>query len=321
MTALKLACWTGSRRTHCEPACDRYVWTYYEHFDAMRATMRLRDALVPYIYTAGIHAFRTGVSLLRPMYYSWPTFDAAYSHPSQYMFGDSILVSPVVSASANTTGLASKVVWFPDLTSGAESHSSVSSGWVNFIDGKPASTSKTKWEATEIPAFVKPGAIIPMRTMNSTYTSFADPLIWALWVSAAMPNVSSNYELYEDAGDGREYEDPNNSAHATTGAALKARQKLISFEVQATRGSYAGQGMTRQQVVQLRGIDADQIDTVKVDGATATRSSAGASGNSWYVATQSANARDNFTQPVGSVVVLIGRRVISVGVKVEVTLA
>ena len=287
----------------------------------MRATMRLRDALVPYIYTAGMHAFQTGVSLLRPMYYSWPTFDAAYSHPSQYMFGDSILVSPVVSASANTTGLATKVVWFPNLTNDAESQSSVSAGWVNFIDGKPASTAKTKWEVTEIPAFVKPGAIIPMRTMNSTYANFADPLIWALWVSPTVPNVSSNYELYEDAGEGREYEDSKNTAHATTAAVLKARQKLISFEVQASHGSYTGQGTSRQHVVQLRGVDGDQIDTVKVDGATATKSSAGTSGISWYVATQSTNGRDNFTQPVGSVVVLIGRRVISVGVKVEVTLA
>ena len=59
-------------RTHCEPSCDRYIWHYTEHFDSMRAALRLRDALVPLIYTAAVEAYRTGVSLLRPMYYGWP---------------------------------------------------------------------------------------------------------------------------------------------------------------------------------------------------------------------------------------------------------
>ena len=279
----------------------------------MRATMRLRDALVPYIYTAGVHAFRTGVSLLRPMYYTWPALDDAYSHPSQYMFGEEILVSPVVSAGDNTSRLATKTVWLPKLPKGA--------GWVNFIDGHPANTSKTQWEATEIPAFVKPGTIVPMRTMNSTYTAFSDPLIWVVWVPTPVPDVSSRFELYEDAGDGREYEDPNNTAHATTGAALTARRKLIAFEVEASRGRYLGQGTSRQHLVQLRGLDGDQVDTVKIDGTTVAKSSAGAVGDGWYVAAQSANGKDNFTQPAGSVVVLVGRREISSGVTVEVKLA
>ena len=71
---------------HCEPSCDRYVWTF-PHFAAMRAAMVLRDALVPYIYTAGVAALRTGVSLLRPMYYAWPEEELAYApaHRGQYM--------------------------------------------------------------------------------------------------------------------------------------------------------------------------------------------------------------------------------------------
>jgi hypothetical protein len=47
------------------------------------------------------------------MYYSFPSQNAAYDNPSQYMFGDSILVSPVVSHGDNATGLANKTVWLP----------------------------------------------------------------------------------------------------------------------------------------------------------------------------------------------------------------
>ena len=35
------------------------------------AALRLRDALVPYIYTAGRDAADTGVSLLRPLHHGW----------------------------------------------------------------------------------------------------------------------------------------------------------------------------------------------------------------------------------------------------------
>ena len=58
-----------------------------------------------------------------------------------------------------------------------------------------ASASKTEWETSEIPAFVKPGAIVPMRTMNSTYSAFVDPLVWAVWVPEAVTTVSSSYQL------------------------------------------------------------------------------------------------------------------------------
>eukprot|EP01052_Picozoa_sp_SAG31_P013088 SAG31_NODE_780_length_12148_cov_7.369295_1_plen_290_part_00 len=288
----------------------------------MRATMRLRDALVPYIYTAGLHAFRTGISLLRPMYYNWPAEDAAYTHPSQYMFGESILVSPVVSAGDNETGLAEKNVWLPTTADINSSEDTADDGWVNFVDGTPASAAGTKWGPSEIPAFVRPGSIVPMRTMNSTYRAFADPLIWTIWVPPTVPALKSSYQLYEDAGDGREYEDPRNTAHATTAVTLNVQAKTISFEVDASRGSFVGQGTSRQHLVQLRGINGDQVATVKVDKMTTSKTTARAApdGASWYVATQSVGGKDNFTLPVGSVVVVVGRQIISKLTEVEVTL-
>ena len=320
-------------RTHCDPACDRYVWTFYHHFDHMRATMRLRDALVPYIYTAGLSAYRTGVSLLRPMYYSFPSQNAAYDNPSQYMFGDSILVSPVVSHGDNVTHLANKTVWLPH-TDGAS--------WLDFVTGALVATvacpqrcgqpnaqraAQTQWKAEEIPAFVKSvngaGAIVPMRTMNSTYAAFADPLIWASWLPPAL-SASASYHLYEDAGDGREYEDASNTAHATTATTLAGAGKTVHFEIKAAVGSYTGQGTSRQQLVQLRGRSAAQIKTVKVNGAAATKttaSAAAAGATGWYVAEQSEDGRDHFVWPVGTVVVAVGRQSIHKPVEVEVECA
>ncbi len=64
-------------------------------------------------------AFDTGVGLVRPMYYHYPELDAAYGMDGngnnvQYMFGPSILFSPVVTAGDTTQmgmgpGMATKV--------------------------------------------------------------------------------------------------------------------------------------------------------------------------------------------------------------------
>ncbi len=86
------------------PSCSIVeVWDIpTEYFEANRAAMQLRVSLIPYIATAWRQAYDTGLSLLRPMYYDYPLFEAAYwatmngSFP-QYMFGDDIMVSPVVS--------------------------------------------------------------------------------------------------------------------------------------------------------------------------------------------------------------------------------
>ena len=88
------------------------------YFQANRAAMQNRVALVPYIYTAWRQAFDTGLSLIRPLYYDFPLLDAAYlAGPdgsfAQYMFGDDLMVAPVVTPADTNTTLASKIIWIP----------------------------------------------------------------------------------------------------------------------------------------------------------------------------------------------------------------
>lgn len=73
-----------------------------------------RSLLLSYIYTAQRELFDTGVSLLRPMYYDFPSQENAYlTDPSgtmaQYMFGPNLLVAPIVAKSSDT-GLSAKVL-------------------------------------------------------------------------------------------------------------------------------------------------------------------------------------------------------------------
>ena len=48
------------------------------YFEATRAALRARAALLPYLYTAQRAGYDSGVSLLHPMYYDWPEDDGAY---------------------------------------------------------------------------------------------------------------------------------------------------------------------------------------------------------------------------------------------------
>lgn len=80
----------------------------------MRTAMKLRAAMVPYIYSNARRAFETGLSLLTPMYYEYPELDASYTYTNQYFFGDQMLVSPVVSAMDAGTQMTAHTVWLPD---------------------------------------------------------------------------------------------------------------------------------------------------------------------------------------------------------------
>jgi len=134
------------------------------YFVAMRNAMRDRVALTPYIYTAWRQAYDTGLSLLRPMYYEYPTLEMAYaaspngSFP-QYFFGDDMIVSPIVQP-AGADQMAQTSIWIPPGT------------WIErdtgvLHDGGSSGTVLTKSFALyEVPVFVRAGAVIPSIPMR-----------------------------------------------------------------------------------------------------------------------------------------------------------
>ena len=247
--------------------------------------------------------------------------DEAYSVPGQYMFGDSLLVSPVSSAPHNNiTGIATKHVWLP-----------TSSPWLQFVNGVQVTnaTVKSEWAPTEIPAFVRAGPaganLMPLRTMNSTYTAFADPLVWVVWMAPNGDGSNVSYEMFEDAGDGLDYQQVGNTAHAMTtahvahggGSIGKAGGTTATVVVGPSVGSFKGQGNSRRQLVQFRLGDAADPQTVTVNGKAIPRlHTAPAFGSAvlgelevgWFRAAQSENGQDNYTQPVDALVVAAGKR-------------
>jgi len=299
-------------RTHCEPPCNRYVWEF-PHFNEMRAVMRLRDALVPYIYTAGFEAYQTGVSLLRPMYYDWPSAEEAYSHVAQYMFGPDILVAPLSEKPASD-GETFKSIWIPP--------TKPTEAWMHWngsaLNGRAGNTFEARWALDEIPIFVRSGAIIPMRTMASTYSTFADPQVWATWVQA---QSSGKGTLYEDEGDSLEYTLESRRAAVTSAeTSFNSDGKRLLVSISASHGSFPGQGAARNHLVQFRGVS-EHPAGVFVNGEKADQVLPGSGEIGWYMTAESRDRRDSLTQPRGILVVSTGKTSVRSAISLEVLLA
>jgi hypothetical protein len=183
-------------RTHTtkNPDAERRIWAYpHDEFLIMRDAFLLRYALIPYIYTASRHAYDSGVSICRPMYYDHPYEDDAYTARDQYMFGDAMLVAPVTTPCRDSGWLAETEIWFPE------------GRWIEWFTGSqlegPARL-KRALALDEIPVYVRAGSIVPMQPkMGHAGARPVDPLILVLF-----PGDSGSVRIYEDQGNSLDYQ-------------------------------------------------------------------------------------------------------------------
>ena len=225
-------------KTHCskDRTIERRIWHFPNHMLDMRATMHLRYALVPYIYAAARQTFDTGVSMCRPMYYSYPEHDLAYASKSQYMFGDNLLVASIITPADKVTGLATRKVWLPK-----------GEKWYNMVSGKmyEGSDSEIEIHCTlgENPYFAKAGSIIPMypksvRNLQQTINSY---------VLTFVPGGDGETTIYEDDGKSKNYA----TAYATTKVTKRTEGNKVVITIAPRQGSYEGATATTSYELRL----------------------------------------------------------------------
>lgn len=116
--------------------------------------MNIRMNLLPYIYSEAVKTSKTGVPLMRAMFLEYPEDPNTYGLNSQYLFGDNLLVAPIVDQ-----GVTSKNIYLPD------------GEWIDFFFGAQRPGARTiSYSAgvDDIPVFVKSGSILPMN-LNAQY--------------------------------------------------------------------------------------------------------------------------------------------------------
>ena len=234
-------------RTHATnwPGIERRIWKY-ENFPLLLETVRLRYALMPYIYTACRQAYDTGVSICRPLYYEWPEEDNAYLFEDEYMFGDDILVAPVVTPSGND-GKAERRTWLPE------------GRWFDVCRNQVVEGNRTfndRYAQPEIPYFLRAGAVIvnnpPMLNLNER----PDRLILKV-----VPGGDGSTSLYEDEGDTEGYK---TGAFTTTLITHRstARSQQSTVTISGRQGSFPGMPKERAYTVEFLGTDCPAAVTV-----------------------------------------------------------
>ncbi|MDY6873773.1 MAG: glycoside hydrolase family 31 protein, partial [Chloroflexota bacterium] len=94
---------------------ERRPWGYDAEINQHASdAMRLRHALIPYLYTAAWHNYRDGILPIRPMYYLNPKENDAYLCPNEYTFGSELIAVPFTRPRDADTRLSRQVVWLPE---------------------------------------------------------------------------------------------------------------------------------------------------------------------------------------------------------------
>ncbi len=162
------------------------VFRSREALDLSRKAIELRYRLMPYIYTAAFQNSTAGLPFMRPLFYEEPGNHEIYKVAGTYLFGDDILVAPVMHP-----GAEEQPVWFPGRSS-----------WYDFYTGKKYSGGQQKGVTTQresIPTFVRGGAIIPMADLVQTTDHYsAEHLNLRLFYDEAVPYYSTF--IYHDDG-------------------------------------------------------------------------------------------------------------------------
>ncbi len=154
--------------------------------------MRLRHALVPYIYSMAWRNHTHGVALINPMYYTHPKTESAYFAPQQYWFGSEMIVAPYTSPIDEDTGVSRQAVWLPE------------GNWYDFESGRRYAGGG--WmciygDLRHIPIFVKDGGIIPLAPITGENDT---PLPQTIHLHR-YGDADGWFVLYEDDGTSNAY--------------------------------------------------------------------------------------------------------------------
>ncbi|MDQ3784946.1 MAG: DUF5110 domain-containing protein, partial [Actinomycetota bacterium] len=71
-------------------------WSFGEPFESVcRKMIKLRQRLLPYLYSAFEECHRAGAPILRPLLFEYPSDETTYTMDDEFLLGDALLVAPI----------------------------------------------------------------------------------------------------------------------------------------------------------------------------------------------------------------------------------
>lgn len=177
-------------RVHHEGNNAVEPWLFGEEAEKIsKEAIELKYQLHPYIYTYAREAYDTGMPIIRALVLEYPGDEETYNLGDQFLFGENLLIAPVLEEGATT-----REVYLPKGT------------WIDYnapekiFKGDQTVVYNAPLEV--IPMFVKEGAIIPkMPVMDYIGAMKNTPMILEIFPSGK----ASEFVIYEDAGTTNDY--------------------------------------------------------------------------------------------------------------------
>ncbi|WP_089872776.1 glycoside hydrolase family 31 protein [Halogranum rubrum] len=199
---------------------NQHPWTFGEEVEAIsKQYIELRYRLLPYLYNAFKTASETGKPVQQPLMFQFQDDEQTVDIDDQFMFGDDMLVAPVLEKGATT-----REVYLPEDEQWADF-------WTDAVH-EGGQTITVDAPLDRVPLFVKMDSIIPMREIQQ-YTG-EKPLTMLTLDTYLDEEVS--YSFYEDDGETRAHE---NGAYNVTEFTVSTNPGgVVTFEREHEEQNY-----------------------------------------------------------------------------------
>jgi len=238
--------WSKTERKH--------PWWFDEPYRSInRRYLKLRQRLMPYLYTLARETETTGAPMVRGLMWDHPDDPHAHDHPYQFCLGPDLLIAPVYRSQTASGGWR-EGVYLPE------------GRWFDYWDGTVVDVGPDgkivdiPVDLATLPVLVRAGAIIPLYPESLFDGQVpADPLTLDIY-----PHGHSEFVIYEDDGNTREYRDGKFSRQRIEVTAIGG-SGLIEVDISPAEGEFDGRLEQRSFVLQLHTPAAPTI--VTFDGA------------------------------------------------------
>ena len=216
-------------------------------YDAIEKIIRLRYALLPYIYSTSWDVTHRQSTFMRALVMDFPGDKKVWDMNDEYMFGKAILVAPILEAQYTPEDLRkadniqtdfsqkkSTVVYLPK-----------DAEWYDFwtnekLDGGQEISRETTFDM--IPLYIKAGSIVPF----GPDVQYATEKPWDALTIRVYPGADGGFTLYEDEFDNYNYE---NGAYTEIDMTWDDSSRRLTID--RRKGSYPGMLKTRQFTICL----------------------------------------------------------------------
>ncbi|WP_316799726.1 TIM-barrel domain-containing protein [Pedobacter frigidisoli] len=209
----------------------REIWNFGNRgswcFDAQEKYINLRYRLLPYIYSTSWNVSKYDGTFMRPLIMDFAQDKKTHEIGNEYLFGSSILVSPVTSYQTR--------VWPVYLPKG--------DGWYNFWTRKFSIGGETVYTDAPvdiIPLYIRAGSILPL----GPAVQYATEKKWDNLEIYVYEGADGRFVLYEDEADNYNYEQ---GAYCETEFIWNNARKVLN--IKERKGKY--KGMLKKRTFQI----------------------------------------------------------------------